>query len=56
MQTRTYDETRWKLVPLEATERQMKEAREHIMFASMPEIRDIYRAMVAAAEEPPREA
>lgn len=55
MQTRTYDETKWKLVPLEPTKRQMDVARPIIRLGNMEEVHDIYRAMVAAAEEPPRE-
>jgi hypothetical protein len=56
MQTRTYDETKWKLVPLEPTKRQMDVARPLIRLGNMEEVRDIYIAMVAAAEEPPQEA
>ena len=55
MQTTTYDETKWKLVPLEATKQQLDEARKHIMWACMPEIEDIYKAMVAVVENPPPE-
>jgi hypothetical protein len=44
MKTFTCDETKWKLVPLEATEQQLAEAGKHIDFASMPEIGRIYEA------------
>jgi hypothetical protein len=55
MKTITFDETKWKLVPLVETDQQMEEARKHIEWACIPEVRNIYRAMVAVAAEPPRE-
>jgi hypothetical protein len=56
MQTRTYDETKCKLVPREATDRQMKAAHEHSSWIGNQQICDLYKAMVAAAGEPPQEA
>ena len=60
MKTVTFDETKWKLVPLEPTEAQYIEAQKmlefsdeycHSYFAGDFTEGDLYKAMIAAAPE-----